>query len=136
MAYGREYIAVYKPGENVPVYATGANIDAGHFVSLAGKNTKGAYIGAHTGAGLASFGVSERDAIAGKTDHRGGTNVVRRGAIARVVAGAAIDASAGVVAVKSDATGRAIPQAGTGIILGYAVSTVTAAGQIVEVDLS
>jgi hypothetical protein len=39
------------------------------------------------------------------------------------------------VAVKSDATGRAIPQAGTGTILGHALHTVAAAGDVVEVDL-
>lgn len=135
MAYGIEYIAVYKPGENVPVQADGANIAAGHFVTLKGKNSKGAWKAAHTTAGAYAFGVAERDALQDLTDWRGQTNVVRRGAIARVVAGAAIDADAAMVAVKSDATGRAIAQGGSGIILGYAVSTVTAAGQIVEVEL-
>jgi hypothetical protein len=135
MAVGTELVAVFKPGENVSVQASGAAIAAGHFVSLKGKNAKGSYNGAHTGAGLLAFGVAERDAIADVTDWRGQTNCTRRGSIARVVAGAAIDASAAAIPVKSDATGRAIPQAGSGIILGYAVSTVTLAGQIVEVDL-
>jgi hypothetical protein len=136
MAVGTEFIAVFKPGENVSVQADGAAIAAGHFVSLKGVNSKGSYKAAHTGAGLWAFGVAETDALQDVTDWRGQTNCTRTGSIARVVAGAAIDASAAAIAVKSDATGRAIAQAGTGIILGYAVTTVTAAGQIVEVALT
>jgi hypothetical protein len=37
--------------------------------------------------------------------------------------------------IKSDATGRAITQGGTGVILGYALQAATAAGQIIDVDL-
>lgn len=133
MAVGVELIARYKPGENVAVYATGANINAGRFIVVSGKNTKGAYIGAHAGAGIGPvFGVSERDAIAGVTDHRGGTNCARRGAIARVVAGAAVAVGAGV---QSDATGRAITLA-AGVRLGTALSAAAAAGDVIEVDLA
>ena len=141
MAKGAEQIARFKPGEDVPVYAAGANITAGRFVTISGRNAKGAYIGAHTGAGLQASGVAEVDALQDKTDWRGGTNLARRGAIARVEAGAAIPFIAGGTPVKSDATGRAIPQGGTGTILGYALGktdgtgAVTAAGQILDVDL-
>lgn len=132
-----EQIARFKPGENVPGYAT-ADVTGGHFVKLvAGKDARGSYSLAHCGAGEVAFGVCERDAIGAVKDWRGGTNVVRRGAIARVVAGAAIAApgATGPVPVKSDATGRAITQGGTGAILGYACHAVAAAGEIVEVDL-
>lgn len=138
MAVGHELIARFKPGDNLPVYATGANIVAGRFVTISGRNAKNAYIAAHTGAGLYASGVAEVDAIADLTDWRGGTNITRRGSVARVVFGAACTIGA---AVKADATGKAIPQAGTGIILGYCLGktdgtgAVTAADQVGEVDL-
>lgn len=139
MAKGRELIARFKPGDNLPVYATGADIAAGRFVTISGKNSKGAYIGAHTGAGLAASGVAETDALAGKTDWRGGTNLTRRGSVARVITGAAISIGA---AVKADAAGKAIPQGGSGVILGYFIGlnltaggAATAADQVAEIDL-
>lgn len=132
MALGKELIARFKPGDNLPVYATGTDIAAGHFVTISGKDANFAYVGAHTGAGLYASGVAEVDAIAGKKDWRGGTNVARRGSVARVVAGAAVTVGA---AVKSDATGRAIAQGGTGVILGYALTAAAAAGDVIEVDL-
>lgn len=132
MAIGHEHIARFKPGDNLPVYATGANIEAGHLVTISGRNAKNAYIAAHTGAGLYASGVAEVDAIADKTDWRGGTNIARRGSVARVVAGAAVAVG---VAVKADATGRAIAQAGAGVIVGYAVQAAAAAGDVIDVDL-
>jgi hypothetical protein len=139
VAKGRELIARFKPGENLPVYATGANISAGRFVTISGKNAQGAYIGAHTGAGLYASGVSETDAIADKTDWRGGTNLTRRGSVARVVMGGAVTAGA---AVKADANGKAIAQGGSGQILGYFIGlnataggNATAADQVGEIDL-
>lgn len=139
MAKGRELIARFKPGDNLPVYATGTDIAAGRFVTISGKNSKGAYIGAHTGAGLAASGVAETDAIAGKTDWRGGTNLTRRGSVARVVMGGAVTAGG---PVKSDANGKAVAQAGTGVILGYflglnltAGGNASAADQVGEIDL-
>lgn len=143
MAKGTEMVARFKPGENVPVYANSAgNIVAGRFVTIVGRNAKNAFIGRHTGAGEYASGVAERDAIQSVTDHRGGTNIVGTGSYARVVAGAAIDTSTGPVAVKSDSTGRAIPQGGSGVIIGYALGRddtggpVTAAGQIATVKLA
>jgi hypothetical protein len=44
-------------------------------VTISGRNTKNAYVGAHTGAGLYAHGVAQRRAIAGVTDHRGGTEL-------------------------------------------------------------
>jgi hypothetical protein len=139
VAKGKVLLARFKPGDNLPVYATGSNIVAGRFVTISGKNSKGAYVGAHTGAGLAASGVAETDAIAGQTDWRGGTNLTRRGSVARVECGAAITVGA---AVKSDANGKAIPQGGTGVILGYllgrnltAGGNITADTQIGEIDL-
>lgn len=131
MTVGMEQIARFKPAENVPVYATGTDIKAGRFVTISGKNAKGAYIGAHTGAGLRASGVAERDAIAGVTDWRGGTNLNRLGAIPRVIAGAAVAVGD---PIKSDATGRGIPQGGAGVILGYALTAAAAAGDVIEVD--
>jgi hypothetical protein len=133
MTIGTEQIARFKPGENLPVYATVAgDILPGRFVTISGRNTKNAYVGAHTGAGLWAHGVSQRRAIGGVTDHRGGTELARRGAVARCESGAAVAIGD---PVKSDATGRAITQGGTGVILGYALQAATAAGQIIDVDL-
>lgn len=145
MSFGKELIARFKPGENIPVYATNAgNINAGHFVTISGRNAKNAYVGAHTGAGSPASGVAERDALAGVTDHRGGTNLTRRGSIARVVAGAAV--AIGDI-VSSDATGRAITRVppntttvGTAVAtgphsLGRALQAASAAGDIIDVDL-
>jgi hypothetical protein len=127
-----EQIARFKPGENVPAQAAPADVLAGRFVRVtATKNARGSYVVQHTGAGLRAFGVAERDAVGNALDWRGQFNVVRRGAIARVTAGAAITAGANV---ESDATGRAIT-ATTGVVLGVAMNTVAAAGDIVEVDL-
>lgn len=145
MTIGISLIARFKPGNDVPVYATGSNIAAGHFVTISGRNAKNAYVGAHTGAGLSASGVAERDCIAGVTDHRGGTNIARRGAIARVVAGAAVTAGD---LISSDSTGRGITataqsQSGTTpfavtagtVVLGRALQAAAAAGDIIDVDL-
>lgn len=141
---GHSLIARFKPGKDVPVYAASANINAGHFVTISGRNAKNAYVGAHTGAGLPADGVAERDCIGGVTDHRGGTNLTRL-SIARVVAGAAITQGADV---SSDSTGRAVtatPQTQSGTtpfavtpgtkILGRALQAASAAGDIIDVAL-
>lgn len=141
MAKGKELLARFKPGDNLPVYATGTDITAGRFVTISGKNSKGAYIGAHTASGVYASGVAETDAIAGKTDWRGGTNLTRRGSVARVEF---LSATTAGVAVKAaaDGSGKAIPHGGTGVILGYLIGrnltaggNITADGQIGEVDL-
>ena len=131
---------VYKPGENVPCRAA-ADVLGGRFVVVTGQNAAdGSYKITHAGtAGLWCLGVSERDAEGTDTgvqkNNRSMVNVVRPGAIARVTAGAAIDASGGAAVVKTDNAGRAIAQAGSGIILGYALTSSAQAGDIIEVAL-
>jgi len=49
-----------------------------------------------------------------------------------VVAGAAIDVSAGVVAIMSNASGQAVAATSTNAIVGYAVTSAGAAGQVIE----
>ena len=56
--------------------------------------------------------------------------------IVPVEAGAAIALANGEVAVKSDATGRAIAQGGSGAILGRALAAASAAGDKVPVLLT
>lgn len=142
-----ELIARFKPGENVPAFA-GAQVNAGHFVRVTGAKTEqGDYPVQHSGAGAAALGVAEYDSAPASypdhaTDRR--INVVRRGAIARVVAGAAVSVGA---LVSSDATGRAIthvPPNLTGnaealpagpVILGRALTEATLANDVIEVDL-
>jgi hypothetical protein len=105
------------------------------------QERKGAYIGAHTGAGLRLRRRRDRrDRRQDRLARR--TNLTRRGSVARVITGAAIPFIAGGDAVKSDANGKAIPQGGTGVILGYflglnltAGGNATAADQVAEIDL-
>lgn len=142
-----EMIARYKPGANVPGFAATAVI-AGRFVKVsADKTTNGDYSIAPCGAGEQPLGVAERDSAATtepahSVERR--VNVVRRGAIARVTAGAAISAGA---LVQVGTAGKAItydPPALSGnaedlpsspAIVGQALNTVAADGDIVEVDL-
>lgn len=131
-------IGRFKPGENVPGFAT-AQVNAGRFVRGTGAAGAGdapltAYPIAHCGAGLRAFGVAEADS--GPPTHNANSqtrmvNVARRGTISRVVAGAAV---AALAEVESDATGRAITRA-TGVALGVALTAAAAAGDIIEVDL-
>lgn len=87
----------------------------------------GMLTGAHCAAAAKAQGVSQYDAPIGEAFAVDvlGTTIVESGAA--VAAG---------VAVKSDATGRAIAQAGAGEILGYSVNAATAAGQKIEVLLT
>lgn len=150
-----EMIARFKPGANLPGFATAA-VSAGRFVAVTGpKTAQGDYAVAHAGSGVRALGVSERDAL-GPTDAQGRTvaasdwrrrfNIVRRGAIARVTAGAALTAGQFVM---SDATGQAVvytpptvdPTATTAqpvpaepAALGRVLNTV-ALGEVAEVDL-
>lgn len=54
----------------------------------------------------------------------------------KVEAGAAIAFAAAGAPVKSDASGRAIAQAGTGVILGYALEAAIGAGDTIEILLA
>jgi hypothetical protein len=130
-----ELIARFKPGENVPAFCA-AQVFAGRFVMINGaKTTQGDYQVVLATAGAGAFGVAERDS--GPTTHPSDAwtrrvNVVRRGAIAWVIAGAAVAAGA---EVGSDATGRAVTYA-TGKILGRVVgNAAAAAGDLLEIDL-
>lgn len=136
-----ELIARFKPGENVPAHAntSASPVVAGHFVKIAGaKTVDGDYSIVHCTAAVRAFGVCERDTVdpavdTQRTSWRRRTNIVRRGAIARVVAGAAVGAG---LEVECDSTGRAVPSAGTNPIQGRNVgNAAAAAGDIIEVDL-
>lgn len=96
-----------------------AAITAARFVGL--------FTGAHCGAAAKAQGVSQTDAAIGDAFALDvhGTTIVESGAA--VAAG---------VAIKSDATGRAIAQAGAGEIVAYSVTAASAAGQKIEVLLA
>ena len=89
------------------------------------------FVGMMTGAPCAAaakaLGVSQSDAAVGE-------------ALAVDVLGTSIVESGGAfaagTALKADATGRAVDQAGVGVIVAYAVTPATAAGQKVEVLLT
>lgn len=93
--------------------------------------TAARFVGMMTGAPCAAAakaqGVSQSDAAVGE-------------AVAVDVLGTTIVESGGAfaagTALKSDATGRAIDQAGAGVIAAYAVTAATAAGQKVEILLT
>lgn len=128
-----EMIARFKPGQNVPAFCT-AQVLAGRFVAIsAPKTAQGDYSIAHAGAGARVFGVSERDS--GPTTDPASSwtrrvNVVRTGAIARVIAG--VNLTAGQQ-VESNATGQAILLT-AGIATGQVLNTV-ASGAVAEVAL-
>lgn len=104
-----EQIARYKPGGNVPGFATGTVV-AGRFVSVTGhKTTQGDYPVAHAPAGTFPFGVAEQDSgpntqPAHSVERR--INIVRRGIIGRVCAGADLEAGDEVMVGTG---GKAIP---------------------------
>lgn len=104
-----EQIGRFKPGENIPVFATNL-IVAGRFVKIVGdKTAQGDYSAGHCGAGEYACGVSQRDSAPVSdpaTSQERRVEVMRRGGIARVLAGADITAGE---ALKSDAVGRAVP---------------------------
>jgi hypothetical protein len=91
----------------IPVYADPAAIEAGRFVKITGKNAQGAYKARHCTAGETPDGVAERKVpvVSGRPTNRNATNTNGTGAIARVVAGAAITVDD---EVTSDSVGRAV----------------------------
>lgn len=107
-----------RPLFTLTIPAAAALVAANRFVTKAG---------AYPAAGAAAFGVTDTavnavgDAVA--VDVIGTT---------KITAGAAFADGADL---KTDATGRAIAQAGAGTILATALSAATAEGQIVEVLL-
>lgn len=130
--------ARFKPGVEIPAFAKTAVV-GGTFVKVVDtKTAQGDYQIGTCGAGNHAFGVAEYDSAAATEDANSAArrvNVVRAPAVARVKPGAAIDASSGAVAVKSDGSGYAIPQAGTGTITGWALHTAGTADDFVEVAL-
>lgn len=124
-----ELIPRFTPGKNVSGFAL-SQVLAGQFVKIAGDKLPGAgavpygdYLILPCGAGERSFGVATFTTPDNSLTTPGTTtgydvsasqrrvNVARRGAIARCLAGAPIDAG---FPVMSDAQGRAVPAAGTG----------------------
>lgn len=95
--------------------------------AVAASRFVGMLTGAHCAAAAKAQGVSQYAAAVGE-------------AFAVDVLGTSIVESGGAIAaggpIKSDATGRAVAQAGAGEILAYAVTPATAAGQKIEVLLT
>lgn len=122
-----ELIARFKPGENVPAFCL-TQVNAGRFVKLsATKSSLGDYQVAHCLAGERAFGVAERDSApptypVHATERR--VNIVRRGAIACVVPGAAITAGG---LVMSDSLGRAVPVSAVAGIAAYQYTGIASA---------
>lgn len=130
----------YKPGQEVSGAALTTQVLAGRFVSVTGaKTSQGDYPIAHTGAGEDAFGVAEFDTLdpSGLSgyDLRAQelrTNVVRRGAIARVVAGGAVAVGD---YIASDSDGKGVEATSGDVILGRALTAATTDGDVIEVDL-
>lgn len=101
----------YLPGDEVTCHAKTA-ISGRRLVAIDGPRVDGNVQVSHAGAGVRAFGVSAYDAAAGAK-----LTVYRVSAIHAIESGAALTAGA---ALKSDAVGRVIPQAGAGVIVGYA----------------
>lgn len=104
-------IGRYKPGNDVPVFAN-AQITGGHFVKItgaagAGDAPENAYPAQHCGSGQRAFGVAQDTSGPTTHDPTSQTRMVntQRGGVARLRAGAAVDALAEVM---SGSDGRAI----------------------------
>ncbi len=128
--------ARFMPGENIPGKANVA-LSAGTFVKLAGtKTSDGDYLITTCGAGQLALGVVESDSGDPATQDSSSAelrvNVVRAGAVARVVPSAGL---AYGTLVTSDANGKA-KAAGTGDqILGMVMATCLNTDPFVEVVL-
>jgi len=129
-----EQVAVFNPGENVPGFAT-ALVNAGRFVKVsATKNANGAYPVEHAAVKTRPFGVSQVDSGPTTQDEHSFermVNVIRRGAIARVMSGAAITATE---EVEVGANGKAVKLA-EGLAVGRCLVTVGATDLFTEIDL-
>jgi len=131
-----EHIARFKPGQNLPVFAE-TQLLAGRFAVISGKTTgaaAGAYKANHAGAGVWADGVVERDSApttypVHSTDRH--TNLVRPGAVAMVVAGAAVSVGD---EVQSTSVGKAVTQT-TGVALGKALTAASGDNSVIEVAL-
>jgi hypothetical protein len=120
-----EQRARFNPGDNIPVYADPGAIEAGRFVIITGKNSRGGYKARHCTAGERASGIAERKVPAvtnGYATVHNSTNINRIGAIAWVESGAAVAFGSLLV---SDGVGRAVV-AGTGGSAVLATGTVGA----------
>lgn len=123
----------FRPGAQITGKAT-ADVLAKRFVTIsAGRNAlNGENVPIKPAVANAwALGVPAVDTVTGKTV----AVYAGSGYQLRVQCGAAIDASSGPVAVMIGTGGRVIPQTGTNVIVGYALSTTSAADQDVEVRL-
>ena len=114
-----EQIARFNPGDNIPGYAK-AQLNAGRFVAVVGaKTTQGDYPLEHAAAGTSHpFGVCEADSGPTTQDSYSierRVNVIRPGAVARVVAGEDLDA---LDEVAVGATGKAVAVATASLATG------------------
>lgn len=130
-----ELLPRFDPGVRVPAFAKTAVL-AGRFVKVVDtKTSQGDYQIGHCGAGDRAFGVAVQDSAAA-TDPADWAarrvGVTRPGSIARVKPGANVTFAD---PIKSDASGQAIPQGGTGTIVGYAMHTGLSTDAFVEVEL-
>lgn len=115
-----EMVPYFDPGDNVTCY-TSAAVVGKRFVSISGAKVNEHPRVAQSGAGVAAVGVACYDAAINTLVP------VQTEGVVPVTAGAAITAGD---PIKSDASGRAIPQGGTGIILGYAWDDNAGAGDV------
>lgn len=132
-----EAIAYFDPGDDLSAHVE-ASVTGRRFVAisdpkqvasaaLANDTLGGNIVVSPAGAGGAAIGVAAYDATAGQK-----VPIMRGHKVVPVEAGAAITAGA---RVESDATGRAITF-GTGVPLGIALNSPTAAGQVAIVALN
>lgn len=144
-----EQVARYNPGENIPGFAN-AQVNAGRFVAVIGtKTANGDYPIEHAAAKARKvLGVSQADSGPTTQDEHSverRVNVIRPGAIARVQAGAAINAGEEVgvgangKAVKAEATSETERKEGKGDWkvppVGRCLATVAEADLFTEIDL-
>jgi Uncharacterized conserved protein (DUF2190) len=137
MMANAEQIARFKPGVSVSVYAK-KTLEAGRLVKVVGRRSDGVYEAEHADKEMKSlpFGVTQRGAAEGLPEKAQDrlVEVVRRGAVARIEAGAEVKAgelvevSTGGVVIPQDA------EAKKGIAVGRALSTAKKE-EFAEVDL-
>jgi len=130
--------ARFQPGKNVPAKASAA-IVAGTFVKIsADKDSDGNYVIAHCVAGDRAFGVTEEDVTSTQISNENAhsvellANIIRDGAIARVVPAATMSAA---TLVSSDANGKAVAATSGAYIVGATVEACTSTDAFVEVEL-
>lgn len=126
--------ARFKPGANLPGYASAADIIEGRFVAIvSGKSAEGDYSIGPAAANSAAIGVAETSAefALGVDDEGRRCNIVT-GGVARVTASGAITAGA---KIGVDAAGKAKTAAVSSHVMGIALSATAVDGDIVEVLL-